>query len=115
MGDNLIALRPEWPYFACMNKPRAIRLITKHAEAIRSFGVQHLYLFGSTARGDSNSASDVDIFVDLRRGAHFSLFDLIDLRRYLGRILQARADVFPRRGLHRVIRGNIEREAVRVF
>ena len=98
-----------------MNKVKAIRLITKHAEAIRSFGVEHLYLFGSTVRGDSDSTSDVDIFVDLSRDAHFSLFDLIDLRRYLARILGARADVFPRRGLHRVIRRDIEREAVRVL
>jgi predicted nucleotidyltransferase len=88
-------------YFAFMNKAKAIRLLTKHAKAIRSFGVQHLYLFGSTARGDSNSASDVDIFVDLSRGAHFSLFDLIDMRRYLARILRVKADVFPKRGLHR--------------
>jgi predicted nucleotidyltransferase len=98
-----------------MNKAQAIDTITKHADAIRSFGVQHLYLFGSTARGEGGSSSDVDIFVDLSRGAKFSLFDLMDLRRYLGRILRARADVFPRRGLHRVIRRDIEREAIRIF
>ena len=98
-----------------MNKAHAINAITKHSDAIRSFGVQHLYLFGSTARGDGGSGSDVDIFVDLSRGVKFSLFDLMDLRRYLGRILGARADVFPRRGLHRVIRRDIEREAIRVF
>jgi predicted nucleotidyltransferase len=98
-----------------MNKLQAIDAITKNADAIRSFGVQHLYLFGSTARGDGGPGSDVDIFVDLRREAKFSLFDLMDLRRYLGRILRARADVFPRRGLHRVIRRDIEREAIRVF
>ena len=98
-----------------MNKARAIRLLTKHAETIRSFGVQHLYLFGSTVRGENSSTSDVDIFVDLGRGVRFSLFDLIDLRRYLARVLGARADVFPRRGLHRVIRRDIEREAIQVF
>jgi uncharacterized protein len=103
------------PNFLIMNKTQAIKAITKHADDIRSFGVERLYLFGSTARGDAESDSDVDIFVDLNRHAKFSLFDLMDLRAYLGRILRVRADVFPRRGLHRVIRRDIEREAVRVF
>jgi predicted nucleotidyltransferase len=98
-----------------MDKKKAITAITKHADDIRSFGVEHLYLFGSTARGEAGSGSDVDIFVDLNRNARFSLFDLMDLRRYLGRILRARADVFPRQGLHRVIRRDVEREAVQVF
>ncbi len=98
-----------------MDKTKAIKAITKHSNDIRSFGVEHLYLFGSTVRGDAGSGSDVDIFVDLDRRARFSLFDLMELREYLGRILRARADVFPRQGLHRVIRRDIEREAVRVF
>ena len=98
-----------------MNKKKAIDAIAKHADEIRSLGVAHLYLFGSTARGDAGSKSDVDIFVDLRPRAKFSLFDLMELRAYLGRILKGRADVFPRQGLHRVIRRDVEREAVRVF
>ena len=98
-----------------MNKKKAIATISRHADDIRSFGVERLYIFGSTARGEAGSASDVDIFVDLKRRSRFSLFDLMDLRAYLGRILKARADVFPRQGLHRVIRRDVEREAVRVF
>jgi predicted nucleotidyltransferase len=98
-----------------MDKKMAIKAIAKHADEIRSLGVEHLYLFGSTARGDASSGSDVDIFVDLRPRAKFSLFDLMELRVYLGRVVQGRADVFLRQGLHRVIRRDVEREAVRVF
>jgi predicted nucleotidyltransferase len=98
-----------------MNRNKAVRAIKEHADDIRAFGVSHLYLFGSTARGNAEADSDVDIFVDLRRRAKFSLFDLMELRDYLGRLLGARADVFPRQGLHRVIRRDVEREAVRVF
>jgi hypothetical protein len=93
----------------------AIRALERHADAIRARGVRRLYLFGSTARDEGGPRSDVDVFIDLKRGARFSLFDLMDLRTYLRRRLGVRVDVFPRDGLHRVIRAEIEREAVRVI
>lgn len=98
-----------------MNKRAAIGTLTEHADRIRSFGVARLYLFGSVARGRASANSDVDMFVDLAQGAKFSLFDLMDLRAYLSRILKVRADVFPRQGLHRAIRKDVERQAIRVF
>lgn len=98
-----------------MKRRATICALERHANAIRARGVQRLYLFGSTARDKARRASDVDIFIDLKRGARFSLFDLMDLREYLSRKLGTKVDVFPRDGLHRVIRAKIEREAIRVF
>jgi predicted nucleotidyltransferase len=98
-----------------MDRQAAIDAIVRHADDIRARGVAHLFLFGSTVRGESGGDSDVDIFVDLREGARFSLFDLMDLREHLTRVLGRRADVLTRHSLHRVIRGDIEREALRVF
>lgn len=98
-----------------MKRRAAIRALERHAAAIRARGVRRLYLFGSTARDEARSASDVDVFIDLERGARFSLFDLMDLREYLSRKLGTRVDVFPRDGLHRIIRADVEREAVRVI
>ncbi len=98
-----------------MKRRAAIRSLELQADALRRRGVRRLYLFGSTARDEGRSSSDVDVFVDLARGARFSLFDLMDLRDYLSRKLGARVDVFPRDGLHRVIRADVERDAIRVF
>jgi len=98
-----------------MNKRAALKTLSTHAEDIRAFGVAHLYLFGSTARGDARDGSDVDLFVDLKKDARVSLFEMVDLKNYLSRLLHAPVDVFPREGLHRVIRADVEREAVRVF
>jgi predicted nucleotidyltransferase len=72
-------------------------------------------MFGSTARNEARRGSDVDLFFDLRRGARFSLFDLMDQRTYRRKILGAKADAIPRNGLHRAIRPDVQREAVRVF
>jgi uncharacterized protein len=98
-----------------MDRRTAIATITRHADEIRALGVRRLYLFGSTARGEARRRSDVDIFVDIARGAKFSLFDLMDLRDYLSRLLGAKADVFSRDGLHRMIRAQVVREAIRVI
>jgi len=98
-----------------MKRRAAIRRLEQHKAAIRARGVRRLYLFGSTARDEGRASSDVDVFIDLERGARFSLFDLMDLRDYLSRKLGARVDVFPRDGLHRVIRADVEREAIRVL
>jgi predicted nucleotidyltransferase len=98
-----------------MKRKAAIDRLTRRADEIRSFGVARLYLFGSTARDSAGPKSDVDIFIDLDRNARFSLFDLMDLRVYLGRVLGTRVDVFSRDGLHRLIRRNVVREAIRVI
>ena len=98
-----------------MNKRAVLKTLSTHAEAIRAFGVKHLYLFGSTARGKARGGSDVDVFVDLDKAARVSLFEMMDLKAYLGRLLRVPVDVFPRDGLHRVIRADVEREAIRVF
>ena len=98
-----------------MNKRAVLKTLSTHAEAIRAFGVKHLYLFGSTARGKARGGSDVDVFVDLDKAARVSLFEMMDLKAYLGRLLRVPVDVFPRDGLHRVIRADVEREAIWVF
>ena len=98
-----------------MDRQAAIDAIVRHADDIRARGVAHLFLFGSTARNESHGESDVDIFVDVREGTRFSLFDLMDLREYLSDVLGRRADVLTRPSLHRVIRSDIEREALQVF
>jgi predicted nucleotidyltransferase len=98
-----------------MKKRDAMAAVERHADELRGRGISHVYLFGSTARDRAGPESDVDLFFDLRRGAKFSLFDLLELREFLGGVLKARADAIPRRGLHRVVRRNVERNAVRVF
>jgi predicted nucleotidyltransferase len=98
-----------------MDRRRVAAVIARHADDIKSMGVRRLYLFGSTARGEAGRRSDVDIFIDVKPGARFSLFDLMELRDRLSKLLGAKVDVFSRDGLHRIIRRTVEREAIRVI
>jgi predicted nucleotidyltransferase len=60
-----------------------------HEAALRQLGVQRLFLFGSTARGEAGDTSDVDLFFDYEEGK-FGLFDLMDVQDYTSRVLDSR-------------------------
>jgi uncharacterized protein len=97
-----------------MNRAEAIARLREHEAELKQLGVQHLYLFGSTARGDAHKDSDVDLFFDYERG-NFSLFDLMDVKETAARILGCKADIMTRDSIHKMLRQQIEANAVPVF
>lgn len=84
-------------------------------QEIRALGVQHIYVFGSTARGEAHDDSDVDMFVDRDTSGRFGYMELTNLGFLLQDVLGARVDVGTRKGLHPAIRDAAEREARQVF
>jgi Polymerase beta, Nucleotidyltransferase len=48
---------------------------------IAQLGIEHLSLFGSTARGGAREESDIDLFFDYKRQkGKVGLFDLVDVK-----------------------------------
>ena len=82
------------------------------AEAQARFGVRSLRLFGSTARDDAQSASDLDLLVEFNGPADFDSF--MGLKLYLEDSLGLRVDLVTEKALRAPLRPRIEREAVRV-
>jgi len=76
--------------------------------------VQHLYLFGSTARDDARDESDVDLFFDYEKG-RLGLFELMDVKEAAARILGRNTDIMTRDSIHKLLRERIEATAVPVF
>lgn len=85
-----------------------------HEAELKHLGVEHLYLFGSTARDETRPDSDVDLFFDHPEGS-IGLFELMDVTDTATRILGQKADIMTRRSLHPVLRANIEASALQVF
>ncbi len=50
-------------YTDFMDCEAAIAALKAHESEFRQLGVEHLYLFGSTARGEARDNSDVDLFL----------------------------------------------------
>ncbi len=98
-----------------MQLTEAYSKLIAFAPAIRGMGATSLYLFGSTARDESRSGSDLDLFIDYDPSGRFNAFDLIGIKQFLEDELHAEVDITTRDGLHPMLREDIEKTALRVF
>jgi len=97
-----------------MTRDEAIRRLEEHRAELQQLGIEHLYLFGSTARDDAREDSDIDLFFDHPEGS-MGLYGLMDVKETAARILGRQTDIMSRRSLHPALRQRIEASALRVF
>ena len=97
-----------------MTRDEAISRLQQHQADLKQLGVEHLYLFGSTARGEARDDSDVDLFFDHEKGK-LGLFELMDVRDRAMGILGRKTDIMTRGSLHPVLKARIEASALQVF
>lgn len=96
-----------------------LALLQAHQSELQAEGVEAITLFGSVARGDAASGSDVDLAI--RAGAGFSAggFDhfgrLEALRERLAALLHHSVDLVEESALRPRLRDVIHREGVRAF
>ena len=84
----------------------------KNAEMAKQFGVKSLLLFGSVARDEATSISDVDLLVEFNRPVgYFGLFALQD---YLEKLLGCRVDLGTPDSLKPYIKERVMGELIRV-
>ncbi|WP_204151564.1 nucleotidyltransferase family protein [Leptolyngbya sp. CCY15150] len=75
-----------------------------------TYGAYNVRIFGSVARGEADSDSDVDFLVELE--AERSLFDLGGLLMDLQALLDCPVDVVTEKGLRPRIRDRVLSEAI---
>jgi predicted nucleotidyltransferase len=96
-----------------MKREAVINLLKSESARLSSqFGVKSLLLFGSVARDEATSASDVDLLVEFNRPVgYFGLFSLQD---YLETLLNSPVDLGTPESLKPRLRERIMGEVVRV-
>jgi len=67
-----------------MRQQEALTILANHQNALESFGVKSLVLFGSVSRDEARTGSDVDLLVEFDRSV--GLFTFVRLKRYLEEI-----------------------------
>ena len=97
-----------------MDRSAAIARLREHETELKALGVEHMYLFGSTARGDAREDSDVDLFFCHERDK-LGLFELMDAMERASSITGCKAEVMTRDRLHKTLHQRIEATAVRII
>ncbi len=98
-----------------MNSAAAIETLRRSAQALRDRGVTHAALFGSVARGDNRSNSDIDIMIEIDPDARMTVFEYVDLKDYIAALFDEPVDVVNREGLKPYVRPAATADAIYAF
>ncbi len=96
-----------------MQRNEVIDRLRKHREELETMGVRSLALFGSLARGEENTANDVDLLVELDPRRPLGLFEFVAIQHRIEKILDGvMVDLVVRDALHEELKETILKEAV---
>ena len=94
-------------------KKRYLKLLSDFQQKRGSYyGISHLGIFGSVARGEHTTASDIDICYE---GDSLSLFKLSELREELEELLHCPVDIVRvRETMNQMLKNRIIKEGIYV-
>jgi uncharacterized protein len=96
-----------------MQSQEVLAILNSHQDTLKDFGVRSLLLFGSMARNEARTDSDVDLLVEFVRPV--GLLTFVRLKRYLEEILERSVDLGTPNSLKTYLRETVLREAIRAF
>lgn len=77
--------------------------------------MSHAGVFGSVARGEARTESDIDVLVDLDENRPMGVFEYARLKLYIDDLLDGVSDVVNRRTLKPLLRASILRDKIDAF
>ena len=92
-----------------------IAKLREHEPELKAAGIVRLSLFGSVARGEPSSESDVDLMAEFDPAKQFSLLDMVRIENRLADILGVRVELTSERALKDRVRERVSRETVLAF
>ncbi len=98
-----------------MDRDTIIAKLKSAEVGLRVRGVNHADLFGSVARGEAGSMSDIDILVDLDPAIARTMFDYAGVKGYIAEMFDGAVDVVDREGLKPHVRPSAVVDAIYAF
>jgi len=96
-----------------MKRDEVLAILAAHREQLQDMGVKSLNLFGSVARDEANSNSDVDFLVKFNQPG--GLFQLLQVQYYLEDILGCAVDLGTQEALKEHLREPVLKDSIRAF
>lgn len=93
-------------------KQKVLDLLKEHQDKIKEFKVQKMYLFGSVAREQENSSSDIDILIKFEIPPTYDLY--MDLKFFLEDLFGRNVDLVTEDALRPEIKHYVEKDLIRV-
>ena len=97
------------------DRQEIIRRLRQNEAALRARGVSHAALFGSRARGDNRSDSDIDIMIEVDPAAGIGVYEYVALKDYIAALFDRPVDVVSRDGLKPYVKPAVTTDAVYAF
>jgi predicted nucleotidyltransferase len=96
-----------------MKLEETLARLSANQHKLKGFPLRSLSIFGSVARDEAKSESDVDILVEFEPQARIGLFEFVRLQLLLSEILEAPVDLATPAALRPEMRDQILGEAIR--
>ena len=96
-----------------INREEVLQILRTHQQELQNLGVKSLELFGSVARNEARSDSDVDLLAELSES--MSLFQFIEAKLYIQDLLKCPVDMGTKDALREHLRQPILEDIVYVF
>lgn len=97
-----------------MDRQTAISKLRAHEADFRAMGIEHVAIFGSTARDEAGEASDLDLAVRLRPDSNLG-WDYFTLGDRIAALLGLPVDVVTEPVRKARLQSEIDRDRVHVF
>jgi predicted nucleotidyltransferase len=98
-----------------MDQRFVIEKLRHHEQELKAAGILHLRVFGSVARNESTTVSDVDLLADFDKSRRMTLVKVGSLQSRLSDMLGARVDLSSTEWMREPVKSKALREAVIAF
>ena len=94
---------------------RVIATLRAHEPELRRAGLRSVSLFGSVARGETETDSDIDLAAEFDPAARMDLLQLTALERRIAELLGSTVDLLPEPAEKSRLQDQINRDRLRAF
>jgi len=94
-----------------VNRDQALQILKESLPQLQTYGVRDVALFGSVARNDADSTSDIDILIDFDPDAE-SFDNLMNVADLLDSRFDVQVDIVTVNGLSPYLAASVQKEAV---
>jgi uncharacterized protein len=98
-----------------MDQRFVIEKLRHHERELKAAGILHIRVFGSVARNEATTVSDVDLLADFDKSKRMTLVKVGSLQSRLSNMLGARVDLSSTEWMREPVKSTALREAVIAF